>query len=121
LKGIFLVPVIAVFTKYEQFKREISFKLEDQGIDTITDPALLRAEVERIFESQYLAKLMGPPPVVCLESEDFENQLACTTLISVMQGCTRRVNGVRNLPKRRPMNSQTVSLPSCSWPFRRTI
>jgi hypothetical protein len=65
--------VLAVFTKYEQFRREISFKLGDQGLDTSTDPTLLDAEVERIFEEQYLAGLTGSPPVVRLESEDFVN------------------------------------------------
>ena len=64
--------MLAVFTKYEQFRREISFKLGDQGLDT-TDPTLLDAEVERIFEEQYLAGLTGSPPVVRLESEDFVN------------------------------------------------
>jgi hypothetical protein len=68
--------VIAVFTKYDQFKREINFKLEDQGLDTNTHPALLDAEVERIFNNEYLARLAGSPPVVRLESEDFVNKLA---------------------------------------------
>jgi len=28
-------------------------------------------KVERVFEQQYLAWLCGPPPFICLESEDF--------------------------------------------------
>ena len=69
-KGIFLVPVIAVFTKYDQVRREINFRLDDEGLDTSTDPALLSIEVERIFGEQYLARLTGSPPVVRLESEN---------------------------------------------------
>jgi hypothetical protein len=70
---ILLVPVIAVFTKYDQFRREINFKLEDQGLGTSTEPGLLNAEVERIFEKQYLANLRGAAPFVRLESEKFVN------------------------------------------------
>jgi hypothetical protein len=78
--------VIAVFTKYDQFKREINFKLEDQGLDTDTHPALLNAEMERIFNKEYLARLAGSPPVVRLEGENFVNQLAYTMLISGRAG-----------------------------------
>jgi len=68
-EGISLVPVIAVFTKYDQLRRETSFRLEDQGLES-TDAALLNAEVEKIFKDQYLAKLTGSPPAVRLESEN---------------------------------------------------
>jgi hypothetical protein len=61
--------VIAVFTKYDQYRRDIKIKLEDQGSDT--DTAHLNAEMERIFEEQFLAHLRGSPPFVRLESEDF--------------------------------------------------
>jgi hypothetical protein len=60
--------VIAVFTKYDQYRRNIKMTLEDQGIDT--DTARLNAEMERIFEEQFLAHLRGSPPFVRLESED---------------------------------------------------
>jgi hypothetical protein len=59
--------VLAVFTKYEQFRREVMMKLEDQK----RDPALLNNEMEKIFKEHYLAKLRGSPPFVCLESEGF--------------------------------------------------
>jgi len=66
--------VIAVFTKYDQFKREIRMKLEDQSRDTadLDD----NAEAEKVFKERYLANLRGPPlaPFVCLESKDFVNQ-----------------------------------------------
>jgi hypothetical protein len=68
----FLVPVIAVFTKYDQYKRDIKIKLEDEGSDADTTHHLdLDAETERIFEEQFLAHLKGSPPFVRLESEDF--------------------------------------------------
>jgi hypothetical protein len=59
--------VIAVFTKYDQFRREIRMKLEDQH----RDPALLNDEMEKIFVEQFLGDLNGSPPFVRLESEDF--------------------------------------------------
>ena len=60
--------MIAVFTKYDQFRRDIRMKLEDQGRDP---DQLLNAEMERIFKEQFLANLTGSPPFVRLESEDF--------------------------------------------------
>jgi hypothetical protein len=63
--AIFQVPVIAVFTKYDQFKRDIRIKCEDQHCD----PALFDTEVERVFNEHYLANLKGPPPFIRLESE----------------------------------------------------
>jgi hypothetical protein len=71
--------VIAVFTKYDQFRRDIKMKLEDQH----RDPALLNDEMERTFREHFLANLKGPPPFVRLESEDLVNQSICTMLISV--------------------------------------
>jgi len=63
------VPLIAVFTKYDQFKRDIKMKLEDEGNDREID---LNAEVENIFNQHYLARLDGRPPFICLESEDHD-------------------------------------------------
>jgi len=63
----FQVPVIAVFTKFDQFKRDIKMKLEDEGRDPEID---LNAEVENIFNRHYMANLNGPPPFIRLESED---------------------------------------------------
>jgi hypothetical protein len=67
---ISLVLVIAVFTKYEQFRRNVKYLLEDQGIDTSTDAVFLNAEVEKTFKEQYLAKLPVHTPAVRLESEN---------------------------------------------------
>jgi len=63
----FQVPVIAVFTKFDQFKRDIKMKLQDEGCDPEMD---LNAEVENIFNQHYMAYLNGPPPFIRLESED---------------------------------------------------
>ncbi len=78
-RGTFQVPVIAVFTKYDQFKRDIKMKLEDENRETDLD-----AEVEKIFDQHYLASLGGDPPFVRLESEDFVNQPTCILLICVV-------------------------------------
>jgi len=65
--GNFEVPVIAVFTKYDQFKHDIKMKLEDEGRDPEMD---FKTEVENTFNQHYMASLNGPPPFIRLESED---------------------------------------------------
>jgi hypothetical protein len=72
--------VIAVFTKRDQFKREVKMKLEDQHGDEV-DQALVDREMEGIFKQYYLANLGEAPRFVCLESESFTNRLAGITLI----------------------------------------
>jgi hypothetical protein len=64
----FQVPVIAVFTKYDQFRLDIEMKLEDENRESDLD-----AEVEKIFDRHYLASLDGHPSWVRLGSEDFVN------------------------------------------------
>jgi hypothetical protein len=59
--------VIAVFTKYDQFRREVKMKLEDQD----HDPAHIDDDVENIFNKQFLGNLKGSTPFVRLESKDF--------------------------------------------------
>jgi hypothetical protein len=59
--------VIAVFTKYDQFKREVKMKLEDQG----RDPAHVDDDVEYIFKEHFLGGLKESTPFVRLESKDF--------------------------------------------------
>ena len=73
---IFQVPVVALFTKFDQFKRDIKMKLEDEGRDSVTH---LDTEVESVFSRHYLASLSGSPPFVRLESKGFINQ--CTPLL----------------------------------------
>jgi hypothetical protein len=97
------------------------FRLEDQGLDTSTDSALLSAKVESIFKEQYLANLAESVPVVCLESENFVNQQACTMLILILQKCTSPAKSVLSLLQKLSMSSLVALLPLCSWLFRRTI
>jgi hypothetical protein len=59
--------VIAVFTKYDQFRREIKMKVKDQH----RDPAYVDDDVENIFKTHFLGNLKGSPPFVRLESKDF--------------------------------------------------
>lgn len=74
---IFQVPVIAVFTKFEQFKRNITMKLNEQG----RDPKIhLDEEVESMFNQHYMAKLGGSPPFIRLESENFFDQFTPTSI-----------------------------------------
>jgi hypothetical protein len=87
--------VIAVFTKYDQFRRNISIKLEDQH----RDPALLSAEVENVFNEHYLASFTEPPPFVHLESKGFDDHETRTILSSLLQGCTNPANDVMALLK----------------------
>jgi len=69
--------VIAVFTKFDQFKIDIEMKLEDQGRDPKRE---LDPEVGRVFNKYYLANLSGPPPFVCLERMHRPDK-RCTELI----------------------------------------
>jgi hypothetical protein len=68
---IFQVPVIAVFTKYDQFKRNLKMRLEDEDHGPGT---YFETEAENVFYRDYLASLVGPPPFVRLESENSFNQ-----------------------------------------------
>ena len=74
--------MIVIFTKYDQFRREMYYKLEDSGFDE--DPVLLDTEVERMFNEHYRHMLRDSMPFVRLESEDFVNQLTCILLICVV-------------------------------------
>ena len=71
---IFQVPVIAVFTKYDQFKRNVKMKLMDEGHDLGLETDL-DTVAENLFNGHYLAYLGGTPPFVRLESEHFFDQL----------------------------------------------
>ena len=78
--AIFQVPVIAIFTKFDQFKRDIKMRLEDEGRYSGTH---FDTEMESVFIQYYLASLSGSPPFVRLESEDFFDQFTCI-LISIL-------------------------------------
>jgi hypothetical protein len=63
----FQVPVIAIFTKFDQFKRDVRMKMDDEGRDPGTN---LNEEVEGRFREHYQAGLGGSPLFVRLESKD---------------------------------------------------
>jgi hypothetical protein len=65
--------VIAVFTKYDQFKYDVEMELEDMSEGGYSK-ADLKAEVERRFREEYLDKLEGFPPFVRLESKACVNR-----------------------------------------------
>ena len=67
----FQVPVIAVFTKYDQFKRNIKMNLEDEAHEGPDPGNRFEDEAESIFKHHYLTSLGRTPPFVRLESEDF--------------------------------------------------
>jgi len=60
------VPVIAVFTKFDQFRRDVRMKVEDQNRDA-DDPAIVSAEMESVLKEEFLAHLKESPPIVRLE------------------------------------------------------
>jgi hypothetical protein len=99
--------VIALFTKYEQFMRNVKMQLEDEE----RDPALLNDEAAKVFNDHYLDKLRGPPPFVRLEGERFMRKRVCIRSMSVLQKCTSLANGVLPFLKRPLTHSLATSLP----------
>ena len=75
MRNIFLVPVIAVFTKYDQLRRDVLIELdpEDQGLYNSSDQTVLDDKLERIFTERYLQSLKASAPIVRLEGECFVN------------------------------------------------
>jgi len=80
----FQVPVIAVFTKHDQFRRNIRIKLRGEDRDREPD---INVETENTFKRHYLASLKGPPPYTRLESEDVVISQIRGILMSASQGC----------------------------------
>jgi len=60
-----IVPIIAVFTKYDYFKDATEVNMEDNNL-TEED---IEAETERVFNEQYLRLVEGASKDVRLESE----------------------------------------------------
>jgi hypothetical protein len=90
----FQVPVIVVFTKYDQFRMDTEMQLEDQLEGH--SKAELEAEMETIFKDRYLTNIRGAkgcpsPPYVRLESEN-TYQLPSTTLNAVLKKCITLAN-----------------------------
>jgi len=91
--------VIAVFTKYNEFRFEIerSLRLEDQDPDA---KAQLHAEIDRVFNEHYLAHLKRTPPYICLENlASLKSEVSATVethteLISLAQKSTKPPHSV---------------------------
>ena len=67
----FVVPLIAVFTKYDQFEINIEINLDRAGLSN--GETEVHAEAERVFQEQYLGNLGKLLHFVRLESEVLEN------------------------------------------------
>ena len=83
------VPVIALFTKFDQFRRNVRMRLEDEGGGPEMD---LYAKMERVFEHHYVAPLGEHVPFIRLEREGSIHQMRQITLISVIQEYTSMAN-----------------------------
>ena len=59
--------MIAVFTKFDQFKRDIQMKMEDEGRYNGNNLELFKTELENMFNKQYLASLSKHTLFVWLE------------------------------------------------------
>jgi hypothetical protein len=96
--AIFKVPVIAVFTKFDQLRRNEQIKLTRAKADL----AELNAKVEAKFEKDYLSGFTKRPPLVCLESEDFADHPTrnhvdfCTPGINKDGKCTDLIETTAN-------------------------
>jgi hypothetical protein len=114
--------VIAVFTKYDQFRRNVMMTLEDKQGGKVGQ-ALLNVKLEDIFNEHYRAKLTESAPYVRLEGEEFVNKLGCIMLISVLQEFTSLAKGlgVLRFLKRLLMPSPETWFPLCCRRYRRII
>jgi len=74
------VPIIAIFTKYDQFPNKVEIELEDEGHEDVSQE-LIEKEVKKRFEEKYLGAILplaGPPPRhVKLEGETVINVYVC--------------------------------------------
>jgi hypothetical protein len=60
------VPIIAVFTKYDQFKFNVEMMLEDEGDDSL--PGVIEEKAKELFQAEYLGMISGQPRYITLES-----------------------------------------------------
>src|SRR6266704_931891 len=71
------VPIIAIFTKYDQFPNKVEIELEDEGHENVSQEFIER-EVEKRFQEKYLGAIPGPPVRhVKLEGETVANIDVC--------------------------------------------
>ena len=68
------VPIIAVFTKYDQFKRNVKMKLEDDGWPKHDVEQMAVAKAEEKFQRDYLGALRSKPRFVCLERRSYPSK-----------------------------------------------
>jgi len=73
----FKVPIIAVFTKYDQFKLDVEMELEDAKGGEGVLAQWVETEAERLFNVEYLGTVGGMPPYVRLQSESLAHLLHC--------------------------------------------
>ena len=105
----FIVPLIAVFTKYDQFKYNIEIDLERDGCANWEIDA--NAEAERVFQEQYLGKLGGMPHFVRLESEFWKTvgpsgvDILCADMHEAGKHCTELIEKTANA-----LNDNVVSI-----------
>ena len=118
--GILQVPLMALFTKYDQFRRNIKVKLIDKHDHPITETHV-KGEAKSVFEQHYTPKLHErSTPFICLESEEFVTDWPIILLISVLQTCTTNANYVLIWLIWLPIHSLVAWLNSCLWLCRRT-
>ena len=63
-----LVPIIAVFTKFDQFKFNVEMRLEDEGYDEPSQD-LVDATVRERLETEYIGAIQGQPRHVVLDGK----------------------------------------------------
>ena len=76
---------MALFTKYDQFKRNIKMKLNEHDPPITVTDTHINGEVKRIFQKHYMAHLHEHATLyMCLESEEFVTNCPIILLISVL-------------------------------------
>jgi len=63
-----LVPIIAVFTKFDQFKFNVEMRLEDEGYEEPSQD-LVDATVQKRLETEYIGAIEGQPRHVVLDGK----------------------------------------------------
>ena len=105
----FIVPIIAVFTKYDQFRDNIEIDLERDGCADWETEA--HAEAERVFQEQYIGRLEGMPHFVRLESEVLDTvgpsrtDILCADMHEAGKHCTELLEKTANA-----LNDNAVSV-----------
>jgi hypothetical protein len=67
-----LVPIIAVFTKFDQFKFDVEMRLVDEGCEEPSQD-LVDATVQERLETEYIGAIQGQPRHVVLDGKSTVN------------------------------------------------